>query len=656
MEQKHHQLILNSAKMKNKIITCLLCFFLLSGKTIFAQNWSEKMAATVLNVWPDSLFVEKGRPVKWTYDQAVILKGIETLWYRTGDVKYFNYMQKSMDFFVNDKGVIRTYKQADFNIDNVLCGRVLLTLYNVTGKEKYYQAALTLRKQLKEQPRTNAGGFWHKKIYPYQMWLDGLYMAEPFYAEWATTFHEQEAFDDIAHQFVEMEKHARDTKTGLLYHGWDESKQQKWANPETGLSPHFWARAMAWYGMALVDALEFFPANHPGQKEIVGILKRFADAIEKVQDPATGLWYDIINLPNAKGNYLEASASCMFVCAMAKAVRLGFLPADYLSIANKGYAGILKNFIETDANGQTNLKGTVTVSGLGGNPYRDGSYAYYMSEKVIVNDHKGVGAFLQTANEMELLSTMGKAKGKTVMLDDYFNAEKKKDITGKDMPYHYKWYEKYNNGFYLLGQVFNSYGVETKTLSVAPTFTNLKSADIYLIVDADNLIDNPTPNYANAKDADEIEKWVKAGGVLVLLHNDKGNAEFTNFNILANRFGIQFNEDSYNRVIGNQYEGGRIDIPSGNTVLPHVKKIYQKEICSITLSGQAKSFLNKDGQVIFAVTKMGKGTVFATGDPWLYNEYTDGRKLPAEFENYQATHDLVQWLYKQIPAKSGKTK
>jgi unsaturated rhamnogalacturonyl hydrolase len=409
---------------------------------------------------------------------------------------------------------------------------------------------------------------------------------------------------------------------------------------------------MAWYGMALVDALEYFPAENKKRDSLVAILKRFADAIDKVQDPKTGLWYDIINMPNGKGNYFEASASSMFVCAIAKGVRLGLLPATYLNIAKKGYAGILKEFIETDASGQTNLKGTVSVSGLGGTPYRDGTYEYYMSEKVITNDPKGVGAFLQASNEMELQSTLNTAKGKSVLLDDYFNSEKKKDVVGILRPYHYKWYEMYNNGFSFLGHVFNSYGVETKTLSAAPTTKNLKGSDIYLIVDADNVTDNPTPNYMQAKDADEIYNWVKAGGVLVLLHNDKGNAEFENFNKLGDKFGIHFNEDSYNRVTGTNFDEGKVLIPAGNAILPNEKKIYQKEICSFTLKAPAVAMLKKDDLVIFAVAKIGKGTVFATGDPWLYNEYTDGRKLPLEYENFKAANDLVKWIIRQMPGNS----
>jgi unsaturated rhamnogalacturonyl hydrolase len=228
------------------------------------------------------------------------------------------------------------------------------------------------------------------------MWLDGLYMAEPFYAEYAAMHHEDTAFNDITRQFVLMEKHARDPKTGLLYHGWDESKKEKWANPATGVSPSFWSRSMGWYGAGLVDALDYFPKNHPGRKTLLEILRRYAAAVKAAQDPATGLWWDVLNYPGRDSNYLEASGSCLFVYILAKAVRKGYLPASYGAIARKGYDGIVRKFITTAPDGQLELEGTVNVGGLGGNSshYRDGSFAYYMSERVVNNDPKGIGAFL----------------------------------------------------------------------------------------------------------------------------------------------------------------------------------------------------------------------------------------------------------------------
>ena len=375
-----------------------------SVTTAFGQAalMSERMAATAMNtLWRDATKNESGTPAKWTYDHGLVLKGIEGVWRATGDVRYFNYIKQSMDQYVNADGTIKTYKLDDYNLDNVLNGRVLLLLYKVTGQAKYSKAAALLREQLKTQPRTSEGGFWHKKIYPSQMWLDGLYMGEPFYAEYAATFHEDAAFDDIARQFILMELHSRDTNTGLLYHGWDESKKQRWANPVTGRSPNFWGRAMGWYAMALVDTLDHFPEHHPQRPALLAILKRLATAVERYQDPKSGLWYQVLDKGGAKGNYLEASASCMFVYALGKAARQGYLPLSYRAVARKGYQGITTRFIEPGAGGEVNLKGTVAVAGLGGNPYRDGSYEYYLSEKVITNDPKGVGAFLLASVEME---------------------------------------------------------------------------------------------------------------------------------------------------------------------------------------------------------------------------------------------------------------
>ena len=633
--------------MKKVLTIAVVLMFTVNA---MCQTYSERMAATVMTIWKDSLSMD-GKPAKWTYDQGVILKGIEGLWYATGEGKYFDYIQKSMDFFVNDNGEIKGYKQDEFNIDNVLCGRNLLTLYAVTGKEKYYKAASILREQLKNQPRTKEGGFWHKKRYPYQMWLDGLYMGEPFYAEYAKTFHDDAAFDDIANQFICMEQHARNTKTGLLYHAWDESKEQKWADKKSGCSPNFWARAMGWYGMALVDVLQSFPENHPKRKLLIDILQRYINAVEKYQDVSTGLWWDILDKANKPKNYFEASASCMFVYTISKAVRLNYINQQNISFARKGFDGIIKKFVETK-NGLTVLNGTISVSGLGGEPYRDGSYDYYMSEKVITNDPKGVGAFLLMSNEMELLSTINIGKGKTVLLDDYFNSEKKKDITGKEMPFHYKWEEMPNSGFSYFGNVFNKFGLKTKTLNSPPDAANLAQADIFIIVDADNLADNPHPNYMQPKDVDAIYNWVKAGGVLVLMHNDKGNAEFEHFNTLADKFGIHFNEDSRNKVIGTQFETGAFNLTSSNLIFKTAEKIYLKEICTLKLSSPAKAILTDNGDNIIAVSKIGKGTVFAVGDPWLYNEYVDGRKLPIEYENNKAANDLVLWLIAQTKSRN----
>jgi unsaturated rhamnogalacturonyl hydrolase len=239
---------------------------LLFTSTVFAQTktapLSERLADTLMNrIWVDD-GTPPGIPRSWTYEQGVQLKAVEQLWYATGNPKYFNFIKSGMDFWFDKDGRLTRYDLDEYNIDHVTPGRAIITLYRVTNDEKYKKAAELIRSQLKTHPRTKEGGFWHKKIYPWQMWLDGLYMGEPFYAEYSMVWNEDN-WDDIANQFVWMEKHARDAKTGLLYHGWDESKEQKWANKETGLSPHVWGRAMGWYAIALVDVLDYFPKNHP---------------------------------------------------------------------------------------------------------------------------------------------------------------------------------------------------------------------------------------------------------------------------------------------------------------------------------------------------------------------------------------------------------
>jgi unsaturated rhamnogalacturonyl hydrolase len=548
---------------------------------------------------------------------------------------------------VKDDGAIKNYKPDEYNIDNINNGKLLLLLYRVTQKEKYLNAAKLLREQLRTHPRTKEGGFWHKKIYPYQMWLDGLYMAEPFYAEYANLVHDDGAFDDVANQFIWMEKHARDPKSGLLYHAWDESKEQQWANKQTGVSPLFWARAMGWYASALVDALDWFPENHPKRKILIDILNRLMNAIVKVQDPKTGLWMDILNYkgPGKEKNYFEASASSQFVYTIAKGIRKGYILPGKIAVATKGYSGIVKQFIKSE-NGPTNLLGTVKVSGLGGNPYRDGSFDYYMSEEVITNDAKGIGAFLLASNEMEMVTTQLIGRGKTVLLDRYFNSEKKKDAGGVLSYWHYVWEDKTNGGFSGFGHIFNKYGARLASLDVAPTADNLKKAAVYIIVDPDNVKDNPTPNYVSDKDVKPISDWVKAGGVLLLMANDSANCDLEHFNKLASAFGITFTNKSRNMVKNDEFETGVV-MPDNQQVFKEPYKMYLKEISVLDIKAPAKALATKEGDVIIATAKVGKGTVFAVGDPWLYNEYLDGRKLPSEYPNFKAAEDLAKWLLLQ---------
>jgi unsaturated rhamnogalacturonyl hydrolase len=338
---------------------------------------------------------------RWHYEHGLQVMAIQKVGEATGEARYKRFVSDWIDYFVQDNGGIRTYRVNEHNLDQINAGRLLFDAFERRGDERYRRALDLLREQLRTQPRTNGNGFWHKKIYPYQMWLDGIYMAEPFLAEYACRFVEPAAFDEVAHQICLIEEHTRDEKTGLLYHAWDESKTQRWADLTTGCSPHFWGRAIGWYVMAIVDVLDYFPRDHAQRPDLIAILNRTARALVKVQDETSGLWYQILDLPDRAGNYREASASAMYVYAFAKGVREGYLPQDYLLSARRGYHGLLQNLIKVDAQGLLTLEGTCGAAGLGGEPYRDGSFEYYVSEKVIPNDPKGVGPFILAALEME---------------------------------------------------------------------------------------------------------------------------------------------------------------------------------------------------------------------------------------------------------------
>jgi unsaturated rhamnogalacturonyl hydrolase len=347
--------------------------------------------------------IDRAVPYKWHYEYGLIHKAFERVWRQTGDSRFYDVIFREVSPLIQPDGAIQTYTITEFNLDQIYAGRLLFLLYRETGEERFKKAMELLRTQLAWQPRTRAGGFWHKLIYPYQMWLDGIYMGSPFYAEYAVTFGEPQALDDIVHQFQVIEEKTRDPQTGLLYHGWDESRLQRWADPQTGCSPHSWGRATGWYAMALVDVLELLPPAYAGRAVLLAILERLAAALLPIQDQASGLWYQVMDQSGRAGNYLEASGSGMAVYSLAKAVRLGYLNKTYLDCARQAYTGILNQFVKVDERGQVHLERVCGAAGLGGTPYRDGTYQYYVTEKIITDDYKGVGAFILASCEMESL-------------------------------------------------------------------------------------------------------------------------------------------------------------------------------------------------------------------------------------------------------------
>jgi unsaturated rhamnogalacturonyl hydrolase len=356
--------------------------------------WSQRIAASALARYDMS-------QSRWHYKHGLLFKGVYDLWQKTGDGRYLQNVATYVDHYVTADGNIRTYQQDEYNIDQINAGKLLFPLYRETGEQRYRQAMDKLREQLRHHPRTKEGGFWHKQIYPYQMWLDGIYMGSVFYAEYGATFDEPELFDDVAFQFITIEKHTRDPQTGLLYHAWDESRQMPWSNPDTGCSPHFWSRAIGWYVMAIVDVLDLFPADHPIGPEFIAILERTLTAVSHYQDKSTGLWWQVLDQGNRSGNYLEASGTSMFIYAIAKGVQNGYLPKSWLTVAQNGFAGLLSHLVTEDDAGHIDLHGICSTAGLGGIPYRDASFDYYVNEPIITNDLHGVGAFLLAAVALE---------------------------------------------------------------------------------------------------------------------------------------------------------------------------------------------------------------------------------------------------------------
>lgn len=625
-----------------------ICAYFLTS-TGFGQQvrLSEQMAATLLMQHQDSIaYVKEGKTAHWEYEQGILLKAMERMWEHTGDARYFQYIQKIMDQYIQADGQIKTYQLNKYNIDMITPGRVLLTLYQQTlpQKEKYKKAADLLYKQLQEHPRTKEGGFWHKKIYPYQMWLDGLYMAQPFYAEYSLLLGLDTNWEDIANQFVWMEKNSRNPKTGLLYHGWDESKTQAWAHPETGQSPNYWSRAMGWYAMALVDVLDYFPVNHPRRKDLLTILQRFLPAVVRYQDPKTGGWYQVTDRMGETGNYIEASGTAMFTYALAKAVRKGYVDKSYFQYAEKAYQGIQQNLITTDEKGFVHLENTVSVSGLGGKPYRDGSYGYYLSEKIRQDDIKGAGPLIFAAIEMEIATQKSTRTSPKVGLDYHFNREFRKNSLNQTEQFHYTWEDRLHSGFWWFGKILSEKGAELSAVHTAPTPQNLKELSVYILVDPDTPKETIQPNYIEEKDRKALVQWVKKGGTLLLMANDTANCEIPRLNRLANTFGMHFTDKNINMVKGNQFEQGSVDITKENPVFKSPKSLYIKELSPISISKSAQCIVEKGGDCILAITQYGKGKVLAVGDPWLYNEYVDGRKIPATFKNFEAAHELANWL------------
>ena len=361
-------------------------------------KWSVKMANSVLNR-SDSLTYYVDRNPKWAYDVAFLGMAIDRL--GNIDKKYSKYMEDWVNYFVQPDGSVIDYRIEEYNLDRIFPGRNVMTLYIRTNEPRYKLALDNFILQLRSHPKTNSGGYWHKKIYPWQMWLDGIFMGSTYMVQYAKEFNAPEWFDVATSQTKMIYDKTLDPGSGLLMHAWDESRQQKWCDPETGKSHFPWSRATGWYIMAIIDILEYLPDDHPDREALITILQKTCEALLKVQDPKTGLWFQVLNQGGREGNYIEGSGSAMFTYVFARGTHKGYLDSKYLGIAGKAFDDIIEELITTDEKGLLSMHNICGGCGLGGNPYRDGSYEYYINEKRVDNDTKGVAPFILAAIELD---------------------------------------------------------------------------------------------------------------------------------------------------------------------------------------------------------------------------------------------------------------
>lgn len=339
----------------------------------------------------------QGEKKKWNYEDGCVLMGCVQLYQATGEKRYQEFVMDYLKDYITEDGTILFYEEEKYNIDSINTGKTLFYAYEWSGQEKYRIAIEALMDQLRNHPRTMGGNFWHKKIYPYQIWLDGLYMAQPFYMMYETKFEGKEHYDDIIEQFENVKKYLYNEDKGLYYHAYDEAKEQFWANKETGTSPNFWLRSMGWYLMALIDVMsEMDETIFEHYKVLEELFREGIKGILQYQDHKSKLFYQVIDRADIKGNYLETSGSAMIGYAILKGCNLGVLLKDKYQEIGEGIVTSLTENMLIEIDKTLRLSNICSVAGLGpaNNSRRDGSVDYYLSEPIICDDQKGVGAYM----------------------------------------------------------------------------------------------------------------------------------------------------------------------------------------------------------------------------------------------------------------------
>jgi len=387
----------------------LLLLAVTSVLSLMAQTpYSVRMIESEMKRNPDATYLDgRNGERKWNYTTGLELKSFLDAAKRYDLPEVVDYVRDWADTMATEKGVVYKYKKSNFNVDHICPARIYFDLHDMYGDEdkRYRRVTRMIREQIDDQPRTESGEFWHKQIYPHQVWLDGFYMALPFYAEYTKRYAPKEEkdslFADIVHQFTAGAKNTLDPATGLFRHAWDESKSMFWCDPQTGLSAHAWGRANGWYAVALVEVLDYLPAKHPGRQELIGQLNYFLEVLPKWADKETGMWYQVLDCPDREGNYQEATCSIMFTYAFLKGLRMGYIDESHEEYILGLYPKFIDRFIRENEDGTISMTDCCAVGGLGGKQMRKGDFEYYLSEPIIENDCKGVGPFIWASLEWE---------------------------------------------------------------------------------------------------------------------------------------------------------------------------------------------------------------------------------------------------------------
>ena len=556
----------------------------------------------------------------WSEKTGLLLAGMDAAWYNSADGDDFRFVKQAVDAYLASKSTTASPQPTPAD---ALMGSQLLFLYRVTLKPEYFRAASIER----QRALAACGGLTNGDQAVTQKDSANLCTAQPFLAEYARVFDSPQDFGTVTASFAKMEP--------AIETSFDTGKEKESGNASRELA-------------SLVDSLPYFTQNNPGRAQLLAILHRMADAIRQHQDTKTGLLYVAEQGSTASRSDDLAFSNCLLIYGILKAVRLGYLPSQDAAAAERAWRSVEQRFVHMDASGGMHLVDMAhSINTAGGENAGPGSSV----DDVQLN---GEGALLLAATEADLAPTATLAQGKKVLLDAWYNSQQRTNAAGQTEYFHYKWSDYTDSGYALLGHLFRSFGAETDTLYSPPTSANLKGASVYIIASPDIPIKNPNPQYLNNPEAAAIADWVKQGGVLVMMENDPPNADIDHLNLLADRFGIHFDNVLHHHILGEHVEDGTMHVTPGGPLFRHEHTLYMKDTCAISLQAPAVALFRDRGDVVMATAKYGHGTVFAAVDPWLYNEYTDGRKNPkiyGQFDNFAGGREFVHWLLLQIPGE-----